>query len=65
MNITVFIITLSIDAGLTEGAVARLPNYLDAGVDMTNANRAHLLKMVRNHFDLFFRIPIFGFITRL
>jgi len=28
MNITVFIITLSIDAGLTERAVARLPNHL-------------------------------------
>ncbi len=41
------------DAGLTERAVARLPNHLAAGVDMTNANRAHLLKMVRNHLDHF------------
>ena len=32
MNITVFIITLSIDAGLTERAVARLPNHLAADV---------------------------------
>lgn len=65
MNITVFIITLSIDAGLTERAVARLPNLLAAGVEMPNASRVHLLKMFRNHLDLFFRIPIFGFITRL
>lgn len=53
------------DAGLTERAVARLPNLLAAGVEMPNASRVHLLKMVRNHLDLFFRIPIFGFITRL